>query len=63
MTKFDYEVEKIEERRRAERLERLNGELLKSLRRKTENEVFVDLLGALFSRSYVQTLDFSGEKV
>ncbi len=63
MTKFDYEVQKIEERRYAERLERLNGELSESLKRKTTGEVFGELLGALFSRSYVQTLDFSGEKV
>ena len=63
MTKFDYEVQKMEERRYEECLERLNGELLESLRRKTSSEVFGELLGALFSRSCVQTLDFSGEKV
>ncbi len=53
MTKFDYEVEKVQERRYQERILRLNGELAFGLKTRTREQTLEALRTALFLPSRV----------
>ena len=47
MTKFDFYVERLEDKRRAEREEALNVELLRLLETRTKGETLADLYKSL----------------
>jgi len=53
MTGFDYEVEKLQERRYEERISRLNGELAFGLKTRTREQTLEALRAALFLPSAV----------